>query len=92
MIFTPTNVLSSSAKPSHSGLLELPPEAVAPYLEPEPRSLRRNEPALLKRVIARLAALRGWSTEETVRVTTANARDLFRFPLADGALPPTGSA
>ena len=67
-------------------------ETDSPYLEPEPRSLRRNEPALLPRVVARLAALRGWSAEETVRVTTANARALFRFPLADGALPPSGSA
>jgi TatD DNase family protein len=67
-------------------------ETDSPYLEPEPRSLRRNEPALLGRVIARLGALRALSPEEAVRITTANARALFRFPLADGALPPTGSA
>jgi TatD DNase family protein len=58
-------------------------ETDAPYLEPEPRSLRRNEPALLARVAARLAALRGWTAEETDRITTANARDLFRAPLGD---------
>jgi TatD DNase family protein len=56
-------------------------ETDAPYLEPEPRSLRRNEPALLGRVAPRLAALRGWTPEETDRITTANARDLFRVPL-----------
>jgi TatD DNase family protein len=67
-------------------------ETDSPYLEPEPRSLRRNEPALLTRVIARLGALRGWGAEETVRITTANARDLFRFPLASGAPPAAGSA
>ena len=67
-------------------------ETDSPYLEPEPRSLRRNEPALLARVVARLAALKGWSVEQTVRVTTANARALFRFPLADSALPAGGSA
>jgi len=55
-------------------------ETDAPYLEPEPRSLRRNEPALLNRVVARLCALRDWTPEEAVRITTANARDLFRFP------------
>ena len=55
-------------------------ETDAPYLEPEPRSLRRNEPALLARVVARLCALRDWTPEEAVRITTANARDLFRFP------------
>ena len=56
-------------------------ETDSPYLEPEPRSLRRNEPALLPRVARRLAALRGWSAEETGAITTANARELFRFPL-----------
>ena len=44
-------------------------ETDAPYLEPEPRSLRRNEPALLKRVVRRLCELRGWTPEEAVRVT-----------------------
>lgn len=57
-------------------------ETDAPYLEPEPRSLRRNEPALLPRVLARLCALRDWSAEEAVAITTANARDLFRLPIA----------
>ena len=60
-------------------------ETDAPYLEPEPRSLRRNEPALLPRVVKRLCELRGWTSEEAVRITTANARDLVRFPLGDGA-------
>ena len=62
-------------------------ETDSPYLEPEPRSLRRNEPALLTRVIARLCELKGWSATDAVRVTTANARALFRFPLVDGAWP-----
>jgi len=56
-------------------------ETDAPYLEPEPRSLKRNEPALLPRVARRLAELRGWSLEETDRITTSNARDLFRFAI-----------
>jgi TatD DNase family protein len=56
-------------------------ETDAPYLEPEPRRLRRNEPALLPRVAKRLAELRGWTLEETGRLPTANARELFRFPL-----------
>jgi TatD DNase family protein len=55
-------------------------ETDAPYLEPEPRSLRRNEPALLARVLRRLCELRDWSSEEAERVTTLNARDLFRAP------------
>ena len=56
-------------------------ETDAPYLEPEPRSLKRNEPALLPRVARRLAELRGWSLEETDRITTSNARDLFCFAI-----------
>jgi len=56
-------------------------ETDAPYLEPEPRSLRRNEPALLRRVLAKLCALRGWTPEEGERITTANARELFRLPI-----------
>ena len=64
-------------------------ETDAPYLEPEPRSLKRNEPALLTRVVARLCALRDWTPEEAVRITSANARDLFRFPTghAPASLP-----
>jgi TatD DNase family protein len=57
-------------------------ETDAPYLEPEPRSLRRNEPALLPRVVQRLCELRDWTPGEVERITTANARDLFRVPFA----------
>jgi TatD DNase family protein len=56
-------------------------ETDAPYLEPEPRSLKRNEPSLLTRVAARLAELRGWDAARVVEVTRRNARELFRLPL-----------
>ncbi len=56
-------------------------ETDSPYLEPEPRSLRRNEPGLLSRVVPVLAELRGWSAAEVDAVTTANARELFRLPI-----------
>jgi TatD DNase family protein len=56
-------------------------ETDAPYLEPEPRTLKRNEPALLPRVVARLCELRGWTPEEADRITTANAKALFRIPI-----------
>jgi TatD DNase family protein len=61
-------------------------ETDAPYLEPEPRSLKRNEPALLGRVVDRLCALRGWSREEAIATTRANAKDLYRMPI-DAARP-----
>ena len=54
-------------------------ETDSPYLEPEPRSLGRNEPGLLSRVLPRLCELRGWTAAEADRITTANARELFRF-------------
>ncbi len=56
-------------------------ETDSPYLEPEPRSLRRNEPGLLTRVVARLCELRGWTPEQADAITTRNARDLFRMPI-----------
>ena len=56
-------------------------ETDAPYLEPEPRSLKRNEPSLLTRVIARLCELRGWTPQQAVTITRRNARDLFRLPI-----------
>lgn len=63
-------------------------ETDAPYLEPEPRSLRRNEPSLLPRVLARLCELRGWTAEQAVAITRRNARELFRLPVGEGAAPP----
>ena len=75
--------LDDAVKGAPAGMLVL--ETDAPYLEPEPRSLRRNEPGLLARVVPRLCELRGWTAAEADRITTANARDLFRFPLGDGA-------
>lgn len=69
-------------------------ETDSPYLEPEPRSLRRNEPALLTRVLPRLCAKRGWTPAEAERITDTNARDLFRLPIRErtpnpGATPDT---
>ena len=60
-------------------------ETDSPYLEPEPRSLRRNEPALLARVLPRLTALTGLEPAAAAALTTANARDLFRLPVREGA-------
>ena len=56
-------------------------ETDAPYLEPEPRSLKRNEPSLLPRVIRRLCELRGWTLSQAVEITRRNARELFRMPV-----------
>jgi TatD DNase family protein len=52
-------------------------ETDAPYLVPLPKDTKRNEPALMTRVRARLAALRGVSEEVIDELTTANATRLF---------------
>jgi TatD DNase family protein len=70
--------LDEAVRVAPAGMLVL--ETDAPYLEPEPRSLKRNEPGLLTRVVRRLCEIRGWTPEEAERVTTANAKDLFRLP------------
>jgi TatD DNase family protein len=77
--------LDAAVKAAPDDMLLL--ETDAPYLEPEPRSLRRNEPALLPRVVKRLCELRGWTPEDAVRITTQNARELFRLPIGAGPLP-----
>ena len=59
-------------------------ETDAPYLEPEPRSLKRNEPSLLPRVVRRLCELRDWTPQQAVEITRRNARELFRLPIGDG--------
>jgi TatD DNase family protein len=71
--------LEEAVRMAPAGMLLL--ETDSPYLEPEPRSRRRNEPALLARVVPRIAELRGITPAEVVALTTANARELFRLPI-----------
>lgn len=57
-------------------------ETDAPYLAPVPYRGKRNEPAFVAQVAARVAAVRGESPEELVRRTGASARRLFGGRLA----------
>jgi len=59
-------------------------ETDAPVLTPEPFRGRRNEPAYLGHIAARLAALRGATPGEIAAVTTANARRVFRLETLPG--------
>jgi TatD DNase family protein len=52
-------------------------ETDSPFLAPVPFRGKRNEPALVARVVARLAELRGVDTAAMVALTTANALQLF---------------
>lgn len=54
-------------------------ETDSPYLTPVPLRGRRNEPAYVTHVARFLAEERGIDVEEVARVTTANARGLFRL-------------
>ena len=62
-------------------------ETDCPYLAPVPHRGRRNEPAYLPHVLARLAEIRGWSLAEAERRTG----DAF-FALFDRAVRPAEAA
>ncbi|MEJ2683596.1 MAG: YchF/TatD family DNA exonuclease [Candidatus Sulfobium sp.] len=61
-------------------------ETDAPYLTPEPFRGRRNEPAYMRHTVKLLAELRGVSYEDLARITTLNAKRLFRIgPVSEQA-------
>lgn len=55
-------------------------ETDSPYLPPQSSRGKRNEPALLPEIAARLAQVLGLDAGELARATTANAEALFRLP------------
>jgi len=61
-------------------------ETDAPYLAPEPVRGKTNEPSYMVHTVRRLAELRGVSPEDIGRITTLNAKRLFKI----GKLPSTG--
>jgi TatD DNase family protein len=68
----------------HAVVRALPEEALvletdSPYLTPQSRRGRRNEPAYLVETAQKVAELRGVSAAALAAVTTANARRLFRL-------------
>lgn len=54
-------------------------ETDSPYLTPVPFRGKRNETAYIEYVCSRVAALKGLSPGEIARVTTHNARQMFRI-------------
>ncbi len=60
-------------------------ETDCPLLAPIPHRGRRNEPAHVVHVGAKLAEVRGVALEEVARATAANARRLFRLPEPESA-------
>ena len=55
-------------------------ETDSPYLSPHPFRGQTNEPARVALTAQRLAEIRGLPAEELARITTDNARSLFRLP------------
>lgn len=55
-------------------------ETDCPFLAPVPRRGKRNEPAYVVSVAARMAELRGESLDQVARTSTANAHRLFNLP------------
>jgi len=62
-----------AAAPTEALLLETD----APFLAPQPRRGKPNEPAFVRHTAERLAALRGLTLDQIAELTTANARRLF---------------
>ncbi len=56
-------------------------ETDSPYLAPVPYRGKRNEPAYIKEVCARVAAVKKVQPHEVARITTANALQLFKYQL-----------
>lgn len=54
-------------------------ETDAPYLAPVPFRGKRNEPAYLRYVVARLAQVTGKPEQEVAQITTENARRVFNL-------------
>jgi TatD DNase family protein len=54
-------------------------ETDAPYLPPEPHRGERNEPIYVKMVASTLASIKNWSLEESAKITTNNAKNLFKI-------------
>ncbi len=54
-------------------------ETDCPYLTPEPYRGKRNEPAYVCKVLAKIAAIRGMEIREAARLSSENARRLFRM-------------
>ena len=69
--------LSSTLKPSD--LSRIIVETDSPYLAPVPFRGKRNESAYVSLVVEKLAEILGVPSEEVARITTENAKKLFRL-------------
>ena len=54
-------------------------ETDCPFMAPEPFRGKRNDPGYLPKMAEKLAEIRGISVEEVEKITTENAKRLYRF-------------
>ncbi len=54
-------------------------ETDCPYLSPVPMRGKRNEPVFVKYVAEKVAEIKGLAVDETAKITTENARRLFKL-------------
>jgi len=78
-------VTFQNARKLHELARQLPLESLlvetdCPYLAPHPHRGQRNEPAYVRLVAEKIAALRGLPLEQVAATTTDNARQLFGLP------------
>jgi TatD DNase family protein len=57
-------------------------ETDSPYLAPVPFRGKRNEPSYVKFVAEKIAEIKQISVSEVEKITTENAKRLFRLPVA----------
>ena len=55
-------------------------ETDAPYLAPQPHRGKRNEPAFVEFVAAKIAQIKNVDLQEVADATTQNAKKLFKLP------------
>jgi len=58
-------------------------ETDCPYLTPHPHRGKRNEPAHVRLVAAKIADIKGLTVDMVAAATTANARQLFELEVRD---------
>lgn len=85
MISFAGNITFPKAQPIRDAAKEVPLERIlietdSPFLAPVPYRGKRNEPAFVKEVARQLGEIRGLSTEEAGRQTTANFCNFFKLP------------
>ena len=55
-------------------------ETDSPYLTPAPHRGKRNEPAHVRLVAEKIAAIQGMTTDQVAELTSQNARRVFKIP------------